>query len=237
MATLQQNGTITVQCPGCEGSKSTYEWLRSEEKGDHGAVGHKVVGRAGDFIRFAYRLFRCAGCGRGGIATLHLRDNAVLSDYPNGVVALVSFYPEVIARLKLPEAVPDGIQAEFREAERCMGAGCLRAAAGLFRSVLDKTMRANGYKKVGNLQQQIDAAASDGAITESRKRRAHDEIRVLGNDVLHDEWQPVASEDVEPAHHYAQRILEDFYDDRATTLTLLRSKNRVPDEDKPANPT
>jgi hypothetical protein len=103
----------------------------------------------------------------------------------------------------------------------------------MFRSVLDKTMRANGYSGVGNLKQQIDAAASDGVITESRKRRAHDEIRVLGNDVLHDEWQPVAVEEVELAHHYSQRILEDLYDDRATTLTLLRSRNRRPDEDLP----
>jgi hypothetical protein len=106
----------------------------------------------------------------------------------------------------------------------------------MFRSVLDKTLRANGYKLKGgtNLEQQIDLAGGDGIITEARRRRAHDEVRVLGNDVLHDEWREIAPEDVDAAHHYVQRILEDFYDDRPSTLTVLRAKGRVPDEDKPA---
>lgn len=42
---------------------------------------------------------------------------------------------------------------------------------------------------------------------------------------------------MEAAHHYVQRILEDFYDDRPSTLTVLRAKGRVPDEDKPAAST
>jgi hypothetical protein len=104
----------------------------------------------------------------------------------------------------------------------------------MFRSVLDKTMRANGYKIKGlDLYQQIEAACADGVITESRKKRAHEDIRVLGNDVLHDEWEEILEETVEQAHHYAQRVLEDFYDDRQTTLALLRAKNRVPEEDRP----
>jgi hypothetical protein len=53
-------------------------------------------------------------------------------------------------------------------------------------------------------------------------------VRVLGNDVLHDEWREVTPEDAEKAHHYVQRILEDFYDDRSTVESELRSKNRLP---------
>ena len=123
---------------------------------------------------------------------------------------------------------------EFREGEQCREARCYRAAAAMFRSVLDKTLRANGYKdKRGtNLEQQIDAAASDGVITAARQRRAHEEIRVLGNDVLHEAWEAVTPDDVTAARQYAQRILEDFYDDRDSVLTLLRAKGRVPDEDR-----
>jgi len=115
-----------------------------------------------------------------------------------------------------------------------MDAKCYRAAAGMFRSVLDKTLRANGYKvKNGTtLEQQIDMAAADGVITQARRQRAHDEIRVLGNDVLHDEWRPVPVEDVEASRHYVQRLLEDFYDDRASALTVLRGKGRAVDEDQ-----
>ncbi len=94
-------------------------------------------------------------------------------------------------------------------------------------------MRANGYKtkQESNLYKQIEAAADDGVITQARKRRAHDEIRVLGNDVLHDEWQEIPAEDVEAAQHYSQRILEDLYDDRESVLTLLREAGRKPLED------
>ena len=104
----------------------------------------------------------------------------------------------------------------------------------MFRSVLDKTLRANGYKeKRGtNLEQQIDMAAADGVITEARKKRAHEEVRVLGNDVLHDEWHEIPAQDVEAARHYMQRILEDLYDDRESVLGLLRAAKRVADEDK-----
>jgi hypothetical protein len=104
----------------------------------------------------------------------------------------------------------------------------------LFRSVLDKTLRANGYKiKNGTtLEQQIDMAADDGVITQARRQRAHDEIRVLGNDVLHDEWREIPLADVEAARHYAQRILEDFYDDRQSVLSQLRRAGRVADEDR-----
>jgi Domain of unknown function (DUF4145) len=104
----------------------------------------------------------------------------------------------------------------------------------MFRSVLDKTLRANGYKENErtNLKLQIDMAADDGVITEARKRRAHEEVRVLGNDVLHDEWHEIPAEDVEAARHYMQRILEDLYDDRESVLRLLRDAGRVPDEDR-----
>jgi hypothetical protein len=70
-------------------------------------------------------------------------------------------------------------------------------------------------------------------ITEARKRRAHENIRVLGNDVLHDEWHEINGEAVELARHYAQRILEDFYDHRDSVLKQLREAKRVPDEDRP----
>lgn len=78
-----------------------------------------------------------------------------------------------------------------------------------------------------SLREKIDEACSDGVITESRKRKAHDDVRVLGNDVLHDEWRAVSEEEYSTAHHYVQRILEDFYDDRTSVQELLRKANRI----------
>jgi hypothetical protein len=55
----------------------------------------------------------------------------------------------------------------------------------LLSSTLEKTLKENGYSS-GSLASKIDAACADGVITESRKKKAHEEVRVLGNDVLHD---------------------------------------------------
>jgi len=224
----EKEGTIVARCPSCNGAKSSFEWVY---KGNElGSVTDTVEDQYWHNCYISYRLFRCAGCGVGGIGAVKYGGD---SHYPGSYNRLVWFFPESKERLSLPANTPKGIATEFREAEKCYENDCFRAAAGLFRSVLDKTMRANGYKtnQEKNLVQQIDAAADDGVITQSRKKRAHEEIRVLGNDVLHDEWHEIKEEDVEAARHYSQRILEDFYDDRDSVLKLLREATRVPEEE------
>ncbi|MCI0339183.1 MAG: DUF4145 domain-containing protein [Acidobacteria bacterium] len=105
----------------------------------------------------------------------------------------------------------------------------------MFRSALEKTLKANGYVRQGgklrDLESKIDEAANDGIITDARRRRAHEEVRVLGNDVLHDEWREVKDEEVELAHLYTQRILEDFYDDRETVVKKLIELGRLTKKD------
>lgn len=241
MAKLTETGSVIARCPSCDGGTSTFEWAHhapdarnSSLQRDFGRVVQRHMNVGGQWHDVIHLLLRCAGCGGGGLAVIKLSALKQSSDFPQSVDRMLSFHPEVRERLRLPETVPNGIASEFREAEKCMEADCLRAAAGLFRSVLDKTMRANGYKtlETKDLFKQIEAAAADGVITESRKKRAHEDIRVLGNDVLHDEWHPIGLESVEVARHYAQRILEDFYDDRPTILGMLRAKGRVAHEDE-----
>jgi hypothetical protein len=227
MAEINEQGSIRARCSGCYGALSTFEWRSAS--GAYGVVTAKHRHPNWGVVDLDYRLFRCAGCGRGGLGTV-----AYSGQYPGDYRQLESFHPEVRDRLPLPKNVPKGIVAEFREGEKCLDVGALRAAAGMFRSVLDKTLRANGYKekKGTNLEQQIDAVGKDGVITRARQRRAHEEIRVLGNDVLHDEWREVPERDVDASRHYAQRILEDFYDDRNSVLSILRDAGRIPDEDR-----
>jgi hypothetical protein len=117
--------------------------------------------------------------------------------------------------------------AEYREAELCASVGAWRAGSALICSALEKTLSANGYVR-GSLAARIDEAAGDGVITAARRHRAHDDIRVLGNDVLHDEWRVVTEQEYSDAHHYAQRIMEDFYDQRAQVETVLRAAQRIP---------
>ncbi|MFY9954362.1 DUF4145 domain-containing protein [Bradyrhizobium sp.] len=105
--------------------------------------------------------------------------------------------------------------------------GAWRAASAMLRSTLEKTLKHNGYLK-GSLADKIDQAAEDGVITAARSKRAHEDIRVLGNDILHDARRVVFQAEFDLAHKYAQRILEDLYDDRPSVTALLAEKLRLP---------
>jgi hypothetical protein len=181
---------------------------------------HQIDGAA--YNQIVYKLLRRASCGCGGLAEIHMRPG---TNYAQGL--LTAFYPRTIEKLPVPPGVPDGIKKEFEESELCASVQAWRAASALLRSTLEKTLRANGYKK-GSLADRIDEAAADGVITAARSKRAHDNVRVLGNDVLHDDWREVVEEEFDDAHRYAQRVLEDLYDDRPSVEAILKAKGRVP---------
>jgi hypothetical protein len=221
MATINGMGHVQARCPTCSGALTSF-LIGDPQRGDYGQLFRQLEGGCVE----TYRLARCSGRGAGALITL-------LNDGRH--TTLEDLYPEAEEHQILPARVPDVIVNEFREGEEYAEAGCYRAAAALFRSVLDKTLRSNGYKleKGTPLEQQIDLAAEDGVITASRRKRAHDEIRTLGNDALHDEWCKISAEEVQMAKEYAARLLHDFYDDRETVLSVLREKGRVSDDDRP----
>jgi len=212
------NGDVIAYCPDCK-ALTTFEHKEHGNEFQTIIVNkqHQYGGKS--YGRILYRLLRCASCNRGGLAAIH--DSGRVID---GVLG--DFFPVSVDYAKLPPKTPKEIIAEFREAELCAAIGANRASSALFRSVLEKTLKVNGYIK-GTLAAKIDEAANDNVLTESRRKRAHNEIRVLGNDVLHDEWREVTSEDVQDARHYAQRILEDFYDDRESVLSILKVCGRL----------
>lgn len=220
--------TVAAHCPTCQ-AVTSFEYKQ--------AVHHPTSFRPSNgyqFTRLMYILSQCAGCQRGGFAAV----------YDNGgsqITYLREFFPYSIDVVQLPVGVPADIQAEFREAEKCQGMGLHRAGSALFRSVLEKTLKANGYTKgndptLRDLQKRIDAAAADGVITAARQQKAHNDIRALGNDVLHDDWREVGADEVEDAHRYMQRILEDLYDDRPTVEGILRAKGKLSPAEPPAAP-
>lgn len=212
---------IKARCPDCNGAVTSF--LFRNESREYGHFVEQMEPIFKDKIgynRTLYRLLRCAGCGRGGMYKSYMRTSG-------GGELLLDFYPTTSEIGRIPTGVPEGIVAEFREAEKCVSVGAWRAGSALLRSTIEKVLKDNGYAK-GDLKSKIDLAASDGLITDSRKKRAHEDIRVLGNDILHDEWKSVNQEEYEVAHHYAQRIIEDFYDDRASVTVLLKAKGRIP---------
>lgn len=224
MKTVFKNCNVRAPCPDCEGAITTFEYRPGGvELGNILIVGsHDYAGVT--YHNISFRLLRCAGCGRGALAKIHHDGN-----WCEGV--LEEFFPFAIETAKLPSGVPDEIVTEFREAELDASYEAYRSASAMTRSVLEKTLKANGYLR-GNLKGKINQAAKDGVITDARSKKAQQDIRVLGNDVLHQKWREVDEEEVTMSLHYAQRILEDLYDDREAVEAILVKLKRLPLEEE-----
>lgn len=211
------NYNVRARCPDCSGAVTTFEFRNEGNECGYILIdkSHQYAGK--NYSRIVYRLMRCAGCARGGLAKIH--DNGQSGD-------LESFFPTCIENAPLPEKVPKDIEDEYREAELCISFSAWRAASAMLRSTLEKTLKTNGYTN-GTLEKKIDETANDGIITETRRNKAHEDIRVLGNDVLHEDWRTIDEKEVAASHHYVQRILEDFYDDRDTVEKKLLTQGRL----------
>lgn len=224
MAEINKNGNIIANCPSCNGALTTFQFSSKEFVVTK--IRRPYSRSLEPDVDLQHRLFICNSCGSGAIGRVLMMHAG--GKYPGDINELVYFSPETTELLPLPNSTPHEIAKEFREAEFCLGYKCFRASAALFRSTLEKTLRENGYDdKVGNLRTRIDEAANDHLITNSRKQLAHEEIRVLGNDVLHDDWREITREEVNAARLYCQRIIEDFYSDRKTVESILREKKRI----------
>lgn len=219
---LQNNASVRANCPECQGAVTTYESASGTRLERSAAI---LKGEAYDSVY--YYLLRCAGCGRGGLSTVGISRRRDKTGNMKTAYSLVDFSPTSIETYPLPGRMPAELNQEFREAELVASVGAWRAASALMRSVLEKALKHSGYTK-DSLKNLIDKAAADGTITAARSLRAHEDIRVLGNDVLHDDWRPITQDEFELSHRYTQRILEDLYDDRDSVLTLLKGKNRSP---------
>ena len=205
-----QGDSVITRCHRCDGvvtafnpvATGTSSFTQTEEW-NHGP----------EMVTYAF--LTCSACGTGAVATL------VTDFLEHGPLRLYDFHPRSPSFEALPVDVPGNLTAEVREAEWAASVGAFRAATALLRSALEKTLKANGYT-TGVLAQKIDDAAEDGIITASRKRQVHDDVRHLGNDVVHDEWRSVSIEEYELAHKYVTWILEDFYADRSTVVSALK---------------
>jgi hypothetical protein len=214
------NYAVSAHCPECEAITS-FDPKQTAVVQSH--TQHMYQGKP--YLRVLYVFSQCSRCTRGALAT-------VLDNGQTATAVLENFFPVSVERAHLPPGVPEAIRSEFREAELCAAFGAKRAASALFRSALEKALKVNGYTKgndssLRDLEKRIDAAAADGVITDARRKKAHEDVRSLGNDVLHDEWRQVTDDEVAAARHYTQRMLEDFYDDRATVEGILVAKKRV----------
>jgi hypothetical protein len=225
-AELRQNLCVIAWCDRC-GSKTTFNGHQSGATGrEYGSTPWaREEDEDGRTFMVHHRLFCCSGCNRGAVGEIaNLRNET--SDLVQKGAVLWSFEPSSIQTVILPRDAPFGIRREVEEAERCASASAFRAASAMLRSALEKTLSANGYDEP-NLYKKIEAAASDGVITAARRQRAQDNVRALGNDVVHDEWRAVDEAEFETAYIYTQRVIEDFYENRDEVLKILADSGRL----------
>ena len=218
-----EDGYIWERCIECR-SKSKFifksegptglEFRRHREERSPSRTGNY------DQVHYRYSLVECLGCGRGALAVL--RSTGGSSEW------LSEFHPVGIEELRLPSGVPEGVEREFAEAERCAKAGAYRGALALLRSALEKALLANGYgKDDGKLYHRIEKAADDGIIHKPSRAVVQDKVREMANDVLHGEWKAYTVGDYETSRKYVQRVIEGLYEHRQEVLKLLTEVKRV----------
>ena len=111
---------VKARCPDCGGAISVFDFKDSSREFGHVLKEEEHTYDGKRFTRIHYRLLRCSGCERAGLAKFH--DG-------NLPPVLESFYPRAIASAPLPNAVPEGIVKEYREAELCASVEAWRAQA------------------------------------------------------------------------------------------------------------
>lgn len=224
MQAILSGNKIIAKCPNCRGAVSNF--LFNDDSGSNlGSVStikeNWVQGYR--YEKMDYRLARCAGCGRGGLAEIY-RDAGLNKTH------FADFYPHSLNHLRIPASTPEGIASEFFEAEVCASVGAYRAGAAMLRSTLEKTLKDHGYTE-WKLSTNLKNLGEDGIIPIPLKEKATSIVKVLGDDVMHKEWREIEEEEFEEAHKYTQKILDAFYDDAETVKKILIQKRRLTEKE------
>jgi hypothetical protein len=106
-----------------------------------------------------------------------------------------------------------------------MGAEAYRAAAAVFRAVVEQCLKLNGYDKEDNLYKRIEAAADERILTVTLHTRSH-RCRLLGNDALHDA-KPPTEEEIKDVYGLVCMMIESFYSTRPEVENALKVKGRI----------
>lgn len=111
MAVEYRNGNVIASCPDCEGAITTFEDGQGGREFGHieKSFGHTFDGN--NYSRIIYYLLKCAGCGGAGLAKIHANNNPIEG-------CLEWFVPSNLKTAELPVGIPEGVENEFREAEK-----------------------------------------------------------------------------------------------------------------------
>ena len=126
---------------------------------------------------------------------------------------LVNVYPLGKPDDRVPEAVPQVIAADFKEALRCHWIQAYKATVGMCRRAVQATALEKKASAKKTLVDQIDELAAKGIITEPLKRMAH-EVRLTGNVGAHpdeDGLKDVTEQDASDVVEFTREVFHHVY--------------------------
>ncbi|REF00361.1 DUF4145 domain-containing protein [Thermomonospora umbrina] len=135
----------------------------------------------------------------------------------------VTLYPRPQPR-GLEEAAPEPVRSFFTEGSLCQTAGARRAAGVLYRAAVEEIC--NDFKATGpNLYKRIEALAANGLAPETIAD--FHEVRMLGNDSIHDGLEYSADEVDDVADLIEEAVYELYVEpDRKAAYRKKRTERR-----------
>ncbi len=109
----------------------------------------------------------------------------------------------------LHESVPETVRSAFDEACKCLASGCPRAGAAMARCALEGIVVDRGETK-GDLKTRLKNLADKGKLVSSLADWAT-EVRLLGNDAVHDLTTDVLMEDARQLTEFIKELTKYLY--------------------------
>jgi hypothetical protein len=109
----------------------------------------------------------------------------------------------------LHESVPPPVRSAFDEACKCLASDCPRASAAMARCALEGIVVDQGETK-GLLVQRLKNLADKGILQPTLAAWSK-EVRLLGNDAVHDLTVPVAKEDAQQLVDFIRELAKYLY--------------------------
>ena len=199
---------VPIECPHCRVLSQHQKVAFCE-----GSVAH-VRDSLGEAYtsKLVHLVLRCLNCSEDTYIVLepqfrrtdgHVGSKALPGSEDN----ILHIYPTTTPILH--EAVPIGIRDAASEAEKCLGAGANNACGVMTRRAMHSLC---GDKKAEgkDLFAQLHDLKSKGVVTPDLWEWA-EELRVLGRNGAHHEWQEVTSDDAEYGVKFLREIVRYVY--------------------------
>ena len=193
---------LSLHCPHCDAEKAAFE-LRAE------SAETKYDGKF-------YTVFLiCRVCENGVIVRLAATGNPDTtpmncgSDPTNLGWSLINVWPAPEVS-RAPDSTPDNVAGFFLQGEESLRSRHYDAAGAMYRKALDTaTLNIDPDLKGKKLYRRIEMLADRYAITPAMRDWAH-EIRLMGNDAVHEE-EPFTEQEAKDVQTFTQLFLTYVY--------------------------